>query len=43
MNTDIRERTVLETWLNCFPAGDFGQVFLSENGVGNYPKGRFLT
>lgn len=43
MSTGIRARTEFETWLHCFPAGDIGQVSVSENGDGNYPRGTFLT
>lgn len=43
MSIGIRDRTEYETWLHCFPAGDIGQVSISENGDGNDPRGIFLT
>ena len=43
MSTGIRDATKSETWLNCFPAGDFVLVSLSANEDDNYPRGRFLT
>ena len=43
MSTGIRDRTEFEAWLHCFPAGDIGQVSISENGDGNDPRGSFLT
>ena len=43
MSTGLRDRTEFEAWLHCFPAGDIGQVSISENGDGNDPRGSFLT
>lgn len=42
MSIGIRDRTEFETWLHCFPAGDIGQVSISENGDGNDPRGIFF-